>query len=150
MASETMVMRDVDALRLERAQAALAAGRMPAPDDLRWLLTLSPAGVLPQRTEAAEELLEMRRLVVEFAQACGLPAGEIHKRINRYESSAWARERLADECPPHRRGRAEEFCWKILRAYGRAPSERMLRQIIANKKTFGQVKRRNGRQARVV
>lgn len=112
--------------RFERVQAAIAAGRTPAPDDARWFLKLDAN----EFQGDAAGLDETRKLIVELARQFALTSDQAHARIARYEATAWRRERLLPECAPQRVGHPEEFAWKILRAYGRAPSPRTIRRIL--------------------
>jgi hypothetical protein len=113
--------------RLERLKLALAAKRQPAADDVAWALSIDPESI-GRHSDAGLE--EAKRLIVEFSRRFPLMTSTVMcDRIERYETTAWPRDRLADECPPHRVGRVEEFCWKILRAY-RAPSDRTIRRIL--------------------
>jgi hypothetical protein len=115
--------------RLERIKLALATKRQPAPDDVAWALSID-AESIRHHAGADAGLEEARRLIVELSRRFSLTSAEMSKRIERYEATAWLRgERLADECPRHRVGHVEEFCWKILRAY-RAPSDRTIRRIL--------------------
>ena len=112
--------------RLERIKNALAENRQPAPDDVAWALSIDEQSI---RAEVGG-LDEAKRLIVEFSRRFpALTSIGMRDLIARYETSAWRRERLADECPPQRVGRPEEFCWRILRAY-RAPSDRTIRRIL--------------------
>jgi hypothetical protein len=115
------------AARFARIQAALTENRQPAPDDVEWVLSIDAESV--RRRPGTEGLEEAKRLIVEFARKFCLTSLQMHACIARYETSAWPRERLLDECPRLRVGRPEEFCWKILRAY-RAPSDRTIRRIL--------------------
>jgi hypothetical protein len=126
-------MGSVRAVRLQRVQAALAAGLAPAADDLAWLLAIEPESVPPQSGEADAALRETRTLIIEFSQVFRLTAAKVRRCIYDYETTAWSRERLNHECLPERAGRKEEYCWRILRAYGRAPSEKVIRRILDGK-----------------
>jgi hypothetical protein len=116
--------------RLQRVQAALKSGRELAPDDRDFLLSIAPESVpLPPGASAAA-LGETRQLIADFARAFPMNSLRMYERLSRYEGTAWPRERLFDACPAPRKGRPEEFCWRILRAFGRSPSARMIREIL--------------------
>lgn len=122
-------MSGVAADRLRRVQAALAADRRPAPDDLAWLLSLDPDGLQwPGEAHAARTATE--KLVIELAARFALTARQVHELIDAYEGKAWPRERLLRDCPPRLFGTQYEICWMILRAYGRCPSEKTIRRIL--------------------
>ncbi len=115
---------------MRRIQDALAAERAPAPADLQMLSSINADSV---RSEIGSPggLDKMTSLVAEFARRFGLDSFEISKKISRYEASAWRRgERTASECPRRRAGRPEEFCWEILRIYGRVPAARTIRRML--------------------
>jgi hypothetical protein len=114
------------------------AGEEPAQDDIDRLRSVNPGDLpaLPGAAAAARD--EMRRLVVEFARRFGLTAVQVWELVDGYEKRAWPRERDCAECPPLRLGRRQEHCWRILRAYGRTPSEKTIRRILERKR-FGQV-----------
>jgi hypothetical protein len=112
--------------RFERVQAAIKAGRMPAPDDARWFTQIDAN----ELKVGAAGLDETRKLIAEFARRFALTCDQIHTRVARYEATAWRRERLLSDCAPQRVGYPEEFAWKILRAYGRAPSASTIRRIL--------------------
>lgn len=126
-------MRTARASRLERILAAVAEGHAPAPDDVEWSRTadLPSLPAMPGEAEAARR--EMRSLVVEFAQRCGLTAEAVHREISFYEGTSWPRELRLDACPPRLIGRRQEFAWHILRAYGRCPSEKTIRRVLEGK-----------------
>lgn len=112
--------------RFERVQAAIKAGRAPAPDDARWFLKLDAN----EFQGSAAGLTETKKLVAELAHTFALTSDQAHACVARYDATAWRRERLLAECPPQRVGRPEEFAWKILRSYGRTPSSRTIRRIL--------------------
>jgi hypothetical protein len=122
------VTGEANQARLARIQAALAANRQTAPDDVAWVLSIDAESVA-RHQPAGDAGQEAKRLIVEFANKFSLTSVQMSVKIARYEATAWPRERLSDECPPHRLGHAEEWCWKILRAY-RAPSDRTIRRIL--------------------
>ena len=115
--------------RFERVQAAIAAGRSPAPDDARWFLKLDAN----EFQAGSASLDEARKLIAELAKRFVLTSDQAYECIARYDTTAWRRERLLAECPPQRIGRPEEFAWKILRSYGRTPSSRTIRRILEEK-----------------
>lgn len=55
----------------------------------------------------------------------------ICKQWSRYAASAWPRERLRTEPPPHRIGTPEALFWQIMKLQDRVLSERSVRQILA-------------------
>lgn len=116
--------------RMMRVQAALKAGRALAPDDRDFLLLIRPDSVPSPPGAGAVALNETRRLLLEFARRFPMNSLRMHERLCRYESSAWSRERMLDACPIQRIGRPEEFCWRVLRAFGRSPSARLIREIL--------------------
>ena len=127
-------MSNATAIRLERVQAALSVGRQPGPDDLAWFLKVDP-----ENLPGGNGLKATAQIVFEFARNYGFSAQKIWIVLERYERSAWPRERMATECPPPRRGRPEEFAWHSLRTYGRAPSEKTIRRML-DQQIYGQVK----------
>lgn len=50
--------------------------------------------------------------------------------LNRYRSHAWRFERVFDQCPPHRTGRLEGMCWRILKTVDADISTRSIRRAI--------------------
>lgn len=90
------------------------------------------AGKVPAAALELDELAEQRRaerdrLIRAAIDRHSLTQPGLAEMIERYETTAWPREREHHECPATRLGRPEEFAWRILRL-GPAPSARTIRR----------------------
>lgn len=89
-------------------------------------------------TDETPSLLERNAILRAWAVRlfAGWPAATaadaIRVTLIRYRATAWERERVADEVPPHRLGRAGEFAWRALKAHDAVPASRTIRRIIAS------------------
>ncbi len=127
---------------LARIQEALDAGVAPSPVDMQMLRSIN-ADTVHGTLGSPGGLDNVRRLIVEFARRFGLNSLQLREKLRRYETSAWRRgERADSECPTRRAGHPEEFCWEILRIYGRTPTDRTIRRML-DAQGRGQINRRD-------
>jgi hypothetical protein len=102
---------------------------------LRHIVPLGRRGYRRPETLAA---LHRRDALICDAVAMFFPsssangaAHRLHTALQRYESGAWRRERIADGCPSRHTGRIAGHCWEILHTVDHVPSARLIRAILA-------------------
>ncbi len=91
-----------------------------------------------QRAWHTCEALAQRDMLLRHAASCflgGLSVTEqalrLHVELSRYRASAWARERVNDECPERHRGTIYENLWQVLKLRDAVLGPRSLRLILA-------------------
>lgn len=126
---------------LDQALADLAAGRAPDPDAGRRVAELARAMAgtdAGQATLKRGAVQERDRLLVDLAARhfARLPSVRAQARAiltaaRRYEVSGWLRDRnsVTNPRPPES---VEAALWRILKALDTLPSDRHLRELLAN------------------
>jgi hypothetical protein len=131
--------------RLARVFEALAAERLPAPEDRKWAvsslrsyfdgdcgfieafgLEVQPGQSDPRTVAALERRNE---LICEASLKHWPVAADFHRALSRYATAVWPRERLLPSCPQSRLGKPEEFLWRILRERDHVISSQQIRDI---------------------
>ena len=126
---------------LDLALADLAAGRAPDPEagrrvaELAHAMAQSDAGVAMLKRRAVQE---RDQLLVDLAAQhfAGLPSVRAEARAiltaaRRYEASGWLRD-LNSVTNPRPPESVEAELWHILKALDTLPSDRHLRELLAN------------------
>ena len=137
--------------RLAATAASLRNGTL-GPEDRDLLATMiervacgeDPAAALGikrgpgQRSWGTRTALDQRDLLLREAaerflggMSVAAQAQHLHVQLTRYSATAWARERVCEECPDRHQGTIHELFWRVLKLHDRVLSARSLRQILA-------------------
>jgi hypothetical protein len=106
------------------------------------LANAAPVDRRGKRTAETVEALARRDALLHEAAArfCAgmspFQAGHVlHTKLLRYQTSAWQRDRAAeDECPPRLAGRLDALLFKILRTRDHVPGAMRIAQVLSREK----------------
>lgn len=115
------------------ATAAATSGSARVPGDLAaWLVReIGPASACRGSGDARDGILRALAQRIYPGVPVSTQAARIHLLATAYAVANWPGDRMDPQCPPHYRGRAEEYLWAAFKSGAYMPvAPRALRRIL--------------------
>ncbi len=112
---------------------AIRSGRQLSPDQAARAADILDAAAVGDRRAALASrdraLLDAGEFLPSLTSHAR--AAALHSELTRYQTSAWSRDRILDNCPTRYVGTIRANLWHALKANDAVPSARTIRRLLA-------------------